>query len=75
VTGPTSFQLFYDMGELEDQLDVYYQDALIATTGEVFGSGTITVNVPAGTATTVTVVVTAPGFGTVAEYTLYCPGV
>lgn len=72
--GPTSFQLTYDMGEVPDQLQVFYEGVNIYDTGDlVDGTQTVTVTVPAGSSTQVTVVVTAPLFGTNWEYTVFCP--
>lgn len=74
ITGPTSFQLTYDMVFQPDQLEVFYEGNLIYTTGGfVSGTNTVTVNVPVGTATTVTVTVSAPEPGTVWSYTVFCP--
>ncbi|KQU49527.1 hypothetical protein ASG84_05215 [Rhodococcus sp. Leaf278] len=74
-TGPTSFVLSYDTVDVPDQIEVFYQGALIHNTGYVGGSngvGSVVVAVPAGTATAVLVRVTGP-VGTVWTYTVGCP--
>ncbi|RMB77777.1 hypothetical protein AYK61_16185 [Rhodococcus sp. SBT000017] len=60
---------------VHDQIEVFYQDALIHNTGYVGGStgvGSVVVSIPAGTATAVLVRVTGP-VGTVWTYTVSCP--
>lgn len=74
-TGPTTFVLSYDTIDVPDQIEVFYQGALIHNTGYVGGStgvGSVVVAVPAGTATAVLVRVTGP-VGTVWTYTVGCP--
>jgi hypothetical protein len=74
TAGPTSFQLTYQMYTQQDQLEVFYESALIYTTGGLVSGGqTVTVNVPAGTSQQVTVVVSAPESGTIWDYTVFCP--
>ncbi|AJW41576.1 hypothetical protein NY08_3566 [Rhodococcus sp. B7740] len=74
-TGPTSFVLSYDTVDVPDQIEVFYQGALIHNTGYVGGStgvGSVVVSVPPGTASAVLVRVTGP-VGTVWTYTVSCP--
>jgi hypothetical protein len=63
----------YDMYNIPDQLDVYYEGVLIATTGEpVSGIDTIEFDYVMNRATWVMVVVTGPD-GTAWEYEITCP--
>lgn len=76
-TGPTSFVLSYETYAIPDLIEVFYQGALIRSTGYVGdninqGTGSVVVNVPAGTATSVTVRVTGPN-NTDWDYTVHCP--
>lgn len=74
MTGPTSFQLYYEMYNIPDQLQVIYEGVVIFdTVGLVSGGTTTTVTVPAGSATTVTVRLYAPNSGTAWDYIVYCP--
>ena len=74
TAGPTSFQLTYEMFSIPDQLDVFYEGVNIYTTGTVVSGGqTVTVAVPQGSSTQVTVVVTGPDPSTAWEYTVFCP--
>ncbi|SUB47474.1 hypothetical protein [Nocardia brasiliensis] len=75
--GPLSFVLAYETYDVPDKIDVFYQGALVRTTGYVGdhlnqGTGSITVGLPAGTATAVMVRVTGPN-GTKWDYTVRCP--
>ncbi|MFC9435026.1 hypothetical protein [Nocardia sp. NPDC057030] len=75
--GPTSFVLSYETFNIPDQIEVFYQGALVYTTGYVGddineGTGSAVVNIPPGTATAVLVRVTGPG-GTDWNYTVHCP--
>ncbi|MGX1776848.1 hypothetical protein ACWIGW_32400 [Nocardia brasiliensis] len=75
--GPLSFALAYETYDVPDKIDVFYQGALVRTTGYVGdhlnqGTGSITVGLPAGTATAVMVRVTGPN-GTKWDYTVRCP--
>lgn len=78
-TGPTSFKLRYDTRNIPDKIEVLYQGRVIHDTNYVGnnntpgnGVGTVTVNVPAGTATNVMVRVTGPDT-TLWDYTVNCP--
>lgn len=76
-TGPMSFNLTYDTENIPDQIVVSYQGRIVANTGYVGdnineGQGTIRVNVPRGTDSSVVVRVTGPD-QTEWHYTLYCP--
>lgn len=74
TAGPATFTVSYQMYSIPDKLEVFYEGALVATTGDVVsGSATLNVALPAGTATTVDVVVTGPYSGTAWDYTLHCP--
>ncbi|MEU0868756.1 hypothetical protein [Nocardia brasiliensis] len=75
--GPLSFVLAYETYDIPDKIDVFYQGALVRTTGYVGdqlnqGTGSITVGLPAGSATAVMVRVTGPN-GTKWDYTVRCP--
>lgn len=75
--GPMSFNLTYDTENIPDQILVSYQGRVVANTGYVGnninkGQGTIRVNVPRGTESSVVVRVTGPD-DTEWHYTLYCP--
>ncbi|KZF10496.1 MAG: hypothetical protein WBD41_24475 [Rhodococcus sp. (in: high G+C Gram-positive bacteria)] len=75
--GPNSFVLRYETINIPDIIDVFYQGALIYSTGYVGdnineGTGSVVVNVPPGTDTSVLVKVTGPG-GTDWDYTVGCP--
>jgi hypothetical protein len=77
VAGPTSFLFEWEAFGVPDQFEVIYEGAVIHNTGFVGdfggeGTGSATVNVPAGSATTVTVRVTGPA-GTAWNYTVNCP--
>ena len=77
VSGPTSFLFQWEAYGIPDQFQVYYEGNLIYDTGVVGddineGTGSATVTVPAGTSSTVTVVVTGPS-GTAWQYTVNCP--
>lgn len=76
-TGPTSFDLSWDTEDIPDEIVVLYQGVPIANTGYVGGQkgtqyGSIRVDVPAGSASSVAVRVTGPS-GTVWTYTVHCP--
>ncbi|QIS04191.1 hypothetical protein F5X71_19300 [Nocardia brasiliensis] len=76
-SGPVSFVVSYETYNIPDKIDVFYQGALVRTTGYVGddtneGTGSITVGLPAGTATAVLVRVTGPN-GTKWDYTVRCP--
>lgn len=78
MPGPTSFLFEWEAFNQPDQFEIFYEGALIFDTGLVGdnineGTGSATVNVPAGSATTITVRVTGPEAGTVWEYTVNCP--
>lgn len=52
TAGPTSFSVAYAMYSIPDQLEVFYEGALVATTGGVVsGSATLPVTLPAGSTT------------------------
>ncbi|WP_338759376.1 hypothetical protein V7968_29905 [Nocardia vulneris] len=75
--GPLSFVLAYETYDVPDKINVFYQGALVRTTGYVGdhlnqGTGSLTVGLPAGTATAVMVRVTGPN-GTKWDYTVRCP--
>ncbi|MEZ5212269.1 MULTISPECIES: hypothetical protein [unclassified Gordonia (in: high G+C Gram-positive bacteria)] len=86
-SGPTAFDITYDMQDQPDKLDVIYQGRQIATTGwrgsesrNKFnhplagpGVGSLTVNVPPGASKEVTVRVTADQDGTAWSFTAHCP--
>jgi hypothetical protein len=76
-SGPTSFVLSWDTESIPDEIVVIYEGVPIANTGYVGGqlgtqTGAINVNVPAGTASSVSVRVTGPN-GTDWAYTVHCP--
>ncbi|NMN95094.1 hypothetical protein FGL95_08605 [Nocardiaceae bacterium YC2-7] len=76
-SGPTSFDLSWDTEDVPDDIVVIYEGVPIADTGYVGGqkgteTGVISVNVPPGGASTVTVRVTGPS-GTLWAYTVHCP--
>lgn len=78
VSGPTSFLFQWEAFGIPDQFEVFYEGVLIFDTGLVGdnineGTGSATVNVPAGSATTVTVRVTGPQANTAWRYTVNCP--
>ena len=75
--GPTSFVFDWEAFGVPDQFEVLYGGDVIFDTGVVGdnineGTGSATVNVPAGADTTVTVRVTGP-VGTAWEYRVNCP--
>ena len=75
--GPTAFVFDWEAFGVPDQFEVRYDGNVIFDTGVVGdnineGTGSSTVNVPAGSATTVTVRVTGP-VGTAWEYRVNCP--
>lgn len=75
--GPASFVLSYETYNIPDLIEVFYQGALVRSTGYVGdninqGTGSIVVTLPAGTATSVTVRVTGPNY-TDWDYTVHCP--
>lgn len=77
--GPTSFVLSYDTRNIPDRIEVFYQGGRVADTGFVGndnapgqGTGSVTVRLPRGVATSVLVRVTG-GTDTVWEYTVSCP--
>ncbi len=73
TTGPISFLVSWDMLIQKDQMQVFYEGVEIFDTGVVGGTGSHTVEVPAGTSSQVTVVMTGPEAGTVWYYTVHCP--
>ncbi|WP_235916509.1 hypothetical protein [Spelaeibacter cavernicola] len=75
--GPLSFVLSYETYNVPDQIEVFYQGALLYNTGFVGddineGTGSVVINVPAGAATAVLVRVTG-GSSTDWDYTVHCP--
>ncbi|GCE38842.1 hypothetical protein Rhow_002366 [Rhodococcus wratislaviensis] len=75
--GPTSFVLSYETYSVPDQIEVFYQGALIHSTGYIGdnineGTGSAVINVPAGSETSVLVRVTGPN-DTDWDYTVHCP--
>ena len=70
-----SFSLEYDMENIPDQLEVFYQGQRIYTTGGlVSGSKTVQVSFGPGASTQITVTVTGSAdTGTVWSYTVNCP--
>ncbi|MFF3228714.1 hypothetical protein ACFYV7_38380 [Nocardia suismassiliense] len=75
--GPASFVLSYETFAIPDQIEVFYQGGRVHNTGYIGdninqGTGSAVINIPAGTATTVSVRVTGPG-GTDWNYTVHCP--
>lgn len=65
-SGLTSFVLDYETFNIQDQIEVFYGGALLHNTGYVGdnineGTGSVVINVPAGSATSVVVRVTGPG--------------
>lgn len=73
TSGPASFVVEWDMLVQRDSLEVFYEGTEIFDTGIVGGTGSATVNVPAGSSSQVTVVMTGPELGTVWYYTVRCP--
>jgi len=78
VAGPTSFLFEWEAYSQPDQFEVFYGGVEIYDTGLVGdnineGTGSATVNVPAGTSTQVMVRVTGPEAGTVWDYVVNCP--
>lgn len=78
VNGPTSFVFEWEALNQPDQFEVLYEGVEIFDTGLVGdnineGTGSATVNVPAGTSTQVTVNVTGTEFGTLWSYVVNCP--
>ncbi|GGK52765.1 hypothetical protein [Nocardia camponoti] len=76
-SGPLSFVLTYETFSIPDRIQVFYQGAQVHDTGYVGdqinqGTGSATVRLPAGSATTVSVKVTGPS-NTQWEYTVNCP--
>lgn len=77
-TSGTQFDLYYNMYGVPDLLEVYYEGGLIYTTGwlaggPVIGEKTVSVSVPAGSSTTVSVRVYARISTSIWDYTVYCP--
>ncbi|PXX63316.1 hypothetical protein DFR70_106379 [Nocardia tenerifensis] len=75
--GPTSFVLSYETFNIPDQIEVFYQGTRVHNTGYIGddineGTGSATITLPPGTATTILVRVTGPG-GTDWNYTVHCP--
>ncbi|GAA1459382.1 hypothetical protein [Williamsia maris] len=77
--GPTAFVLAYDTQTVPDRIEVFYQGGRVADTGFVGdanasgqGTGSVTVRLPRGVATSVLVRVTG-GTDTVWGYTVSCP--
>lgn len=71
--GPTTFVLAYDTYSIPDQIQVTYEGQTLLDTGLVGQQKSVTVAVPAGKSTQVTVVVTGPYSGTAWTYTVNCP--
>ncbi|HEY5858414.1 MAG TPA: hypothetical protein VIW24_31440 [Aldersonia sp.] len=76
-SGPLSFVLSYETVSVPDEIQVYYQGAMVATTGRVGdaineGTGSIVVNLPPGASTSVMVRVIGGDY-TDWEYTVNCP--
>ena len=71
-----TFQLFYDMYIVPDEMTIYYLGGIVFTTGGLV-SGSRTLNVTYGLATSkataVTVVMHAPTNGTAWEFSVSCP--
>lgn len=77
TSGPTSFVLDYETQNIPDQIEVFYEGALLHNTGYIGdnineGTGSVVINVPPGSATSVLVRVTGPG-DTEWSYTVRCP--
>ncbi|MGJ5671706.1 hypothetical protein QLG13_28055 (plasmid) [Rhodococcus aetherivorans] len=75
--GPTSFVLSFETYDVPDQIEVFYEGALLHNTGYIGdnvneGTGSVVINVPARNATSVLVRVTGLS-GTDWEYTVHCP--
>lgn len=78
VTGPTSFVLRYETYNVPDRIEVFYQGGRVLDTGFVGdntneGTGSATVRLPRGLASSVLVRVTG-GSRTDWDYTVACPG-
>lgn len=67
-----TFDLSYQMYTVPDQLDLYYQGALLYSTGEPVSSDATVPITFSGTSSQVTIVVTGPP-GTSWHYTVACP--
>ena len=68
-----AFRFRYNAQSVPDRFDIYYEGAVIYTTGgPVSGTGDVMVNFGPGTSTTIEVVVTGPS-GTAWSYTVGCP--
>lgn len=77
-TGPTAFLLEWETFNIPDQIEVLYEGGVIYDTGLIGdnineGTGSDTINVPAGTSTQVVVRVTGPDAGTAWQYRVNCP--
>lgn len=78
TTGPTSFLFEWEALNQPDTFQVFYEGVKIHDTGLVGdnineGTGSATVNVPAGTSTQITVTVTGLEAGTAWSYVVNCP--
>ncbi len=78
-SGPASFVLSYETYSVPDDIQVFYEGALVYDTGFVGdnnapgqGTGSVMVNLPAGSASTVLVRVIG-GIDTRWDYTVHCP--
>lgn len=76
-SGPASFELRWETLDIPDNIDVFYQGALVFSTGYVGdntneGTGSAVIALPPGTDTNVLVKVIGPG-GTEWNYTVGCP--
>ncbi|SNT17289.1 hypothetical protein [Rhodococcoides kyotonense] len=76
-SGPLSFGISWETYDIPDVIDVFYQGALVFTTGSIGdnineGTGGTVINLPPGTDTSVLVKVTGPG-GTDWDYNVGCP--
>lgn len=76
-SGPLSFNISWETYSIPDIIDVFYQGALVFSTGPVGddineGTGSAVINLPPGGDTSVLVKVTGPG-GTEWDYAVGCP--
>ncbi|NIL76386.1 hypothetical protein RhoFasB10_02505 [Rhodococcus sp. B10] len=76
-SGPLSFGISWETYDIPDVIDVFYQGALVFSTGPIGddineGTGGTVINLPPGTESSVLVKVTGPG-GTDWDYNVGCP--
>jgi hypothetical protein len=76
-SGPLSFGMSWETFDIPDVIDVFYQGALVFSTGPIGddineGTGGTVINLPPGSDTSVLVKVTGPG-GTDWNYNVSCP--